>query len=162
MKIPPTILCLLVALLAACEKSPDKARAELVSKGIPVTDAALLEHSKSQASQSTATELLVAGADPNARQANGMTVLMSAALNGQTATVAELLKRGADMEVEVRGYTALIMAISSGSPEVVQLLLAKGAKVNYQTETGNTPLRAARGGKHAEIEQMLLKAGARE
>lgn len=162
MKLTPTILWLLVGLLAGCGKSPEKAKLELASKGIPVTDAALLEHSKSRASQSTAKELLIAGADPNARQANGMTVLMSAALNGQVETVAELLKRGADMEIEVRGYTALITAVSSGSKEVVELLLAKGAKVNYKTETGNTALRAARGGKQAEIEQILLKAGAKE
>ena len=155
------LVVMAVCTLAACGKSPEAARAELEKKQIPVDSKSLLAQTQPGNDQANAATLVVAGVDPNARQANGMTVLMSAALNGQAETVAELLKHGAKVDDEARGFTALICAVSGGHSEIVALLLAKGADVNQQSSTGNTALKAARGGQYTAIEQALLKAGAK-
>ncbi len=87
--------------------------------------------------------LLKAGADPDARWDNDITMLMQA-----DADAAELLlKAGADVDARnIHGGTALHWA---RSPEKIRLLAAHGADVNaLQTprdaaETGSTPLQSA-------------------
>ncbi len=48
------------------------------------------------------------------------------------------------------------------SREMTEVLIYKGAKVNVKSKGGNTPLSIARDLGAKDIEQMLIKAGAKE
>lgn len=78
--------------------------------------------------------LMEAGADVNAKSANGYSVLSQAALCDQPSIVAAMLKRGADVRLsEPGGETVLWERGSQGwrrrpsHPEVIRLLEAAGA-----------------------------------
>jgi ankyrin repeat protein len=75
--------------------------------------------------------LLKAGADPNAKTANGTTALMLAAQSGSTDAVTHLLDAGADLSVKepVRGLTAVMFAAASDRAPIVELLAKRGADV---------------------------------
>jgi ankyrin repeat protein len=67
--------------------------------------------------------LLVAGADPNARQNGGFVALHSAAQNGDAQMVRHLLEHGADPQLATDdGRTALSIAEEQGHEEVAALL----------------------------------------
>jgi ankyrin repeat protein len=51
-------------------------------------------------------------------------------------------------------------AVAARNAEIVRLLIAAGADVNARQQDDFTPLMAARQNGDAEIEQMLLDAGA--
>ena len=69
--------------------------------------------------------LLVAGADPNARQNGGFTPLHGAAQNGDAQMARDLLEHGADPRLETDdGLTALAIAEEQGHDEVAALLRA--------------------------------------
>lgn len=109
-----------------------------------------------------------AGADPRLTNRFGGTALIPAAERGHVEVVRELLTRS---KVDVNhvnnlGWTALLEAIvlSDGGPrhqQVVALLLAHGADVNIPDKDGVTPLQHARRRGYADIERMLVQAGAR-
>ena len=64
-----------------------------------------------------------AGAEVNARNAEGSTALMGAALQGHIAVVQVLLDGGADKAiVDGQTATALVIARSRGFTEIVELL----------------------------------------
>jgi ankyrin repeat protein len=79
----------------------------------------------SQRDAATAQALLDGGADINARDAAGRTVLMNAVLAGadRTACVELLLSHGADINsADKQGRSALKLAAERGYPEMVTLL----------------------------------------
>ena len=80
--------------------------------------------------------LLKAGADVNAANANGTTVLMTAAASGNADAVKVLLDHGADLKAKenVHGQTALMFAAALNRAAVVKLLLARGADANVATK----------------------------
>ena len=102
--------------------------------------------------------LLVAGANPNATNEKGETVLMQASERGYVKTVKSLLAGGADPNQG--GQSALVLAAKNGHAEVAQMLLDAGAN-QYDTDTSSWPalMQASMNG-HAEIVKMLLKGGA--
>lgn len=109
----------------------------------------------------TVDALLVAGADPNARAANGLTPLMLAAQRGQTDLVVGLLGAGADPTLETpEGRTALMLAARAGADRAVALLLEAGADANEADADGVTPLMHAAGGGHMDAVIVLLGGGA--
>jgi len=120
--------------------------------------------------------LIDKGADVNARDQGGNSVLATAA-NANNLEVARLLiGKGAQVNtVDGGGYTPLLNATGNGdrSAALVKLLLEKGAQVNVKSgETAEivkngpiqigrvTPLHNAAGQASAEAVEALLKAGA--
>ena len=89
------------------------------------------------------------------------TPLMDASMNGETATVKEILEEGNDPnEQNEYGENALDMAVMNEYQEIVELLLAYGADPNMQDDYGWTPLMSAVMSENLELGQMLLDAGA--
>ena len=75
----------------------------------------------------TVKALLMANTDIDAADWEGNTVLMFAAISGQSAIVDELVAYGADVNVKNKtGHSALVMA--SGYPDVYKKLKAAGAE----------------------------------
>ena len=79
--------------------------------------------------------LLEAGADLEAKDNNGRTALMFAALNGDTETAKALSEAGADLEAKNNnGRTALMFAADQGHTEIVELLKEAGAKLDLNSQ----------------------------
>ncbi|MDE2677982.1 MAG: ankyrin repeat domain-containing protein [Gemmatimonadota bacterium] len=112
---------------------------------------------------------LDAGADANARDANGQMPLHRALANRDPAVVAQLLGAGADPNAEnSRGDPPLLQGplqtsymIPPAIPtELARQLLAAGANPNARGWLRNTPLYNATRQRAAELAGVLLEAGA--
>jgi ankyrin repeat protein len=106
-------------------------------------------------------KLIEAGADVNARDAEGNTPLILASFYAGPRCVELLLEKGADLKAANRsGVTALIRAATNY--EKTRLLIDAGAKVGVRTaDLGNTPLiLAARRAGNSRTVQLLLERGA--
>lgn len=114
----------------------------------------------------TMRSLLNKGADVDARDRNGMTVLMLAAREGRQNSVKILLDKGADVNAkgvgEQEGWTALMYAIREGHVKIVKFLLNKDADVNAKDKDGRTALSLAKTFRHTEIVKLLNQAGVRQ
>jgi ankyrin repeat protein len=102
------------------------------------------------------------GANVNAKDSDGWTVLMAAAFNANPEMISLLLESGADVNAkDSDGATALMSAADKGNPEVISLLLESGADVNAKHYRGITALmRAANRNKNPEVILILLENGA--
>jgi ankyrin repeat protein len=105
-------------------------------------------------------KLLDTGADVNARDAEGNTLLILASFYASPECVKLLIDKGADVNAANKaGATALIRAATSY--ERTRLLVAAGANVRVRTALGNTPLiLAARRAGNSRTVQFLLERGA--
>lgn len=87
---------------------------------------------------------LAKGADVNAKNSDGATVLLIAAAEGHTELVKLLIDKGADVNTHDKyGQTPLLVAAPIGNIEIVKLLVNKGADINAKGKDGWTPLMAA-------------------
>ena len=101
--------------------------------------------------------LLDAGADVDARRADGATALLWAAHWDDHEAVRLLLAAGADVNAaDDHGVTPLIRAAENASRVLVPALLAAGADANAAQTSGLTPLMvAARTGSRATVRALL-------
>ncbi|MFD4820450.1 ankyrin repeat domain-containing protein [Peribacillus butanolivorans] len=109
-----------------------------------------------------------AGADPAMINRYGGTALIPASEHGHIDAIKELLtKTDIDVNhVNDLGWTALMEAIvlnngGERQQQAIQLLIDHGADVNIPDRNNVTPLQHSREKEFKEIEQILLKAGAK-
>lgn len=138
------VVALVLAALAGCgAETPEEAKEKLAKLNVKSTPDALLASTKSEKSEKVAELLVIAGVDPNARQANGMTALMSAAFNGQEDVAKALLAKGADVKLEAAGFNALSLAVEHGNKSMAKLLLEAGADPKVRPGAGLSALEKA-------------------
>lgn len=101
--------------------------------------------------------LLARGADINAKNRYGLSVLGHAAYQGHNEVVELLKKNGATEEPEL---TELHLAAWKGYEERVKDLIAAGAEVNVADDNGDTPLHYALRYIYPEVVILLLEHGA--
>ena len=105
--------------------------------------------------------LVNAGAEVEARDKNGMTVLMLAFAKNRTGVASWLVGIGADVKArDADEVTMLHLAALWGSFVMVSMLIRRGLDVNAKDKMGNTPLDLASSQGHLLAVQALVKAGA--
>jgi ankyrin repeat protein len=123
--------------------------------------------------------LLSVGADIEAKNIFGDTVLIVASCEGHVQVVNKLLVHGADIDAKDNsGWTPLHWACANGHGTVVDELLSPndsngtvtsilgkrksrgGADINAKDSRGNTPLQFASCGGHGAVVKALLSGGA--
>lgn len=104
--------------------------------------------------------LLNRGTNPNTKDANGMPLIMVAALYSDASMVQLLLDRGADPDAK-NGDDATALILVAGDPAKARALVAKGANVNARSKQGRTPLMnaAAQDGAFESV-KLLVDKGA--
>ena len=154
-----TAIASLVMLLVGCSPdTPDEAKAKLAKQNVPLTDETLLAKTKDAQSEDVAKLLVIAGVDPNARQPNGMTALMSAVFNGQEDVAKALLDKGADVKLDAAGFNALSLAVEHGDKKMVKLLLAAGADPKARPGSGLSALEKAEQRGDKDMIELLQSA----
>lgn len=114
----------------------------------------------------TAEPLLNGGADANARDEAGATLLMLAANAGNLAMTKALLAAGANVNAtDPRGWTALSHSVYNaelkhGFADVAQVLIDAGANIEAAIGYGVRPLMLAAGYGETAVVEVLLNAGA--
>ncbi len=109
--------------------------------------------------------LIKRGADVGARDRDGRTPLMNAAVS-RPDLMPLLVENGADVNAAAqgardRGKTALMFAAENNpDPEASRFLIEKGAEVDARDEDGRTPLRWAVMGGRPEVAALLIRHGA--
>ncbi|XP_068435979.1 kinase D-interacting substrate of 220 kDa B isoform X1 [Clinocottus analis] len=99
--------------------------------------------------------------DVDSRSDNGQTPLMVAAEQGNLEILQELIKRGANVNLDdVDCWTALISAAKEGHIEVVKELLENNANLEHRDMGGWTALMWGAYKGRTEVVQLLLEKGA--
>jgi len=106
--------------------------------------------------------LVRGGADINARNEEGLTLLQMAVRDRMEDIAEILLRLGADVNLKAHqnGYTALHYAADKGDEDLVGLLLANNANPDIPDRRRQTPLHIAADGGEEEIVKKLVAAGA--
>jgi len=125
--------------------------------GVPETE---LFRAIREGELSSVTKVLQGGVSPNAKDADGLTALMHAALFSSTQCVEMLIAKGADVNtIGPDGSTALMYAL----PDMAKatMLIRNGARVDARLADGKTVLMfAVRLHGQDELVRMLLAKGA--
>jgi uncharacterized protein len=133
------------------------------NKGLSDDEVTFIEAAR-KGDNETVKRFLGAGMDDNLvdkRDDERSTVLMVAAMAGQTETTKLLISSGARVNDKTKlGRTALTWASWRGMTDTVKVLLAAGADVNTRDEYGGSPLNFAVSRGRLETVIVLLNAGA--
>jgi ankyrin repeat protein len=113
-----------------------------------------------------AQDILDAGADPNARDNSGSTLLHLSVLNSFPAFSQELLRHGARVDVvDDKGnlplHLSFYQAIKSSDLSIVSELIEKTPDINQANSLGYTPLHFAAILDKPQVIRQLLSRGAR-
>ena len=103
---------------------------------------------------------LASGTDVNAKNEDGVTPLLVAAVSGRKEIIELLIREGADVNAKVNGVTPLHQAAFRSHKEIAELLIANGADLNAVDNVGKfgrTPLDWTFG--KTEIADLLRKHG---
>ena len=120
-----------------------------------------LEHAVKNANREMVQLLLSAGANVNAKNAEGETVLMMLDDDATGDLVWDLLNARADVNVkDGAGNTALMQAAISNNLEALKTLLDAGAEVNARNKLGQTALMLAASEGFVNNVRALVLAGA--
>lgn len=104
--------------------------------------------------------LLAGGADKNAKDAYGQSLVMMATSNHRADVVAMLIAAGADINAANDYHiTPLAVAAEQGHLDLVNMLVAAGANVNARDTAGGTALAVAILRGYQPIVAALLEAG---
>src|SRR5262249_49988058 len=110
-----------------------------------------------------AKAVLEAGAQVNAKSANGWTALMAAATYGSAEVVQLLIDAGADVKARdnENGYTILMWAAGSNREpkKKVQALLKAGADLKVVSNGGRSALMSAASSEALPVVELLLDLG---
>ncbi|MFN8059733.1 MAG: ankyrin repeat domain-containing protein [Vicinamibacterales bacterium] len=122
----------------------------------PIADAAM------QRDTAAIKALLKQAGDVNAAQADGMTALHWAAMNGDAELAQLLLYAGANLKAATRlgSYTPLFLASQQGHAPVIETLIKGGGDANAATPSGTTPLMVAAASGRTDAVKVLLDHGA--
>lgn len=122
------------------------------SKGVPAVSLAIRSRHRN-----IVQKLIERGADVNVSSADrGDTPLMEAAVRGEPEILEDLLKNGADLNVQNENLqTALMLAIGESYIQIAKRLIEAGAQDIGPDELGMTALKYAQLFKHEEIAALL-------
>lgn len=102
--------------------------------------------------------LVTAGADVNARGADGNTPLIQSAALGRADAVASLLALGADVDATNNmGNTALMEAAELGRADIVTALIVGKADIKATNVFGSSAIDVARKNGHADVILLLTQ-----
>lgn len=108
-----------------------------------------------EAVQATYTSVIMT--EPEATE-----LLRKSTTDGNMKNFYKSLVMGADINsVDNENKSVLLLAVMAQNKEMTEVLIYKGADLNVKSKGGNTPLSMARDLEAKDIEQMLLKAGAK-
>ena len=87
------------------------------------------------------------GGDPNCTTISplGHTILVTACINNHECLVAELVRRGAKLDVKAKGKTALHYACLLAHPNCAKILLDGGARTDIRVDQDDTDFTEADG-----------------
>ncbi len=147
-----TFVISLISMRLALARAQHQAQQEL--------DLALLSSVEKQ-NTAEVDDLLSRGANPNARYANSLTVLMVAIRTGRRAIVNMLLCRAADLSLrDRRGNSALHVGMVLYNRGVMSLLLEAQPNLESRNKYGETPLMLAAESGYEEAFELLASRGA--
>ncbi|HLN99435.1 MAG TPA: ankyrin repeat domain-containing protein [Pyrinomonadaceae bacterium] len=120
-----------------------------------------LEHAVRNANREMVQLLLSAGADVNAKNESGETVLMLLDADATTDLVWDLINAGAAVNArDNENYTPLMRVASANNLEALKTLIDAGSEVNTKNEAGQTALMLAASEGFVNIVRALVLAGA--
>jgi ankyrin repeat protein len=132
----------------------------LGASGAPALDAKLLE-AVQKANPTEVRALLAAGADANARTADGSTPMIYAAHSGDTGSVRALLGAKGDPNLTNRyGVGPMHEAALRADAEQLRILVDAGADVDVALPQGETPLMLASRTSGVAAVRLLIERGA--
>lgn len=152
--------------IAICAGGSAQDVADAIAKGCnprthTLLEGPLINHMAFMGRAPIVLELARKGADVNARDDAGISVLSWLSRYGETKAIKSLAALGADLNTcDAEGNTALHWASEHGDTSVVAALLAAGADVNPHNNRNVTPLMLALRCGHSATADLLRQRGA--